>query len=299
MNIFENIKQTFRQGNSLIKLIYINASVFLFLKLIIILLVLFNVPKEVGETIYSYLAIPAYPAELLRRAWTPITYMFLHEGFLHFFFNMLTLFWFGKLFLMYFSEKQLVGLYITGGLLASLFYVLAFNIFPYFSPLLQQSVLLGASGSIMAIIIATAIQSPNMEMQILFLGNVKLKYIAVFFILTSFFGITSNNGGGQLAHLGGALAGYLFIVSLRQGKDLTKGISSILDAIYNLFRPRKMRIRPNPNRRKAPMSDAEFNANKARKMAEIDKILDKIKSSGYESLSTEEKKRLFEQGNKS
>jgi len=296
MNIFENIKQTFRQGNSLIKLIYINASVFLLLKLIIILLLLFNIS---GDFIYSYLAIPAYPAELLYRAWTPITYMFLHEGFLHFFFNMLTLFWFGRLFLMYFSEKQLVGLYITGGLLASLFYVLAFNIFPYFSPILQQSILLGASGSIMAIIIATAVQSPNMEMQVLFLGNVRLKYIAVFFILTSFFGITSNNGGGQLAHLGGALAGYLFIVSLRQGKDLTKGISSILDAIYNLFRPRKMRIRPNPNRRKAPMSDAEFNANKARKMAEIDKILDKIKSSGYESLSTEEKKRLFEQGNKS
>ncbi len=296
MTIFDNIKQTFRQGNSLIKLIYINAGVFLLLKLIIILLLLFNIS---GEIIYSYLAIPAYPAELLRKAWTPITYMFLHEGILHFFFNMLTLFWFGKLFLMYFSEKQLVGLYIVGGLLAALFYVGTFNLFPYFSPILQQSILLGASGSIMAIIIATAIQSPNMEMQVLFLGSVKLKYIAIFFILTSFFGITSSNGGGQLAHLGGALAGYLFIVSLRQGKDLTKGISSILDAIYNLFRSRKMRIRPNPNRRKAPMSDAEFNANKARKMAEIDKILDKIKSSGYESLSTEEKKRLFEQGNKS
>jgi len=150
----------------------------------------------------------------------------------------------------------------------------------------------------MAIIVATAVQSPNMELQLLFLGNIKLKYIAIAAVLTSFFGITSNNGGGQLAHLGGALAGYIFIVSLRQGKDLTKGISKILDLINNLFRPGKLKVKTNSAYRKSSVTDAEFNVNKARKMAEIDRILDKIKTSGYESLSVEEKKRLFEQGNK-
>ena len=209
---------------------------------------------------------------------------------------MFTLFWFGRIFLMYFSEKQLVGLYLIGGLLAGLTYVVAYNIFPYYAPTVHQSILLGASGSIMAIIIATAFRSPDMELQLLFLGNIKLKYIATFFVLTSLFGITSNNGGGELAHLGGALAGYLFFVSLRQGKDLTKAVSRILDAIYNLFSPRKLKVKQNSNRKNSPMNDAEYNMNKARKMADIDHILDKIKTSGYESLSSEEKKKLFEQG---
>ncbi len=295
MNLFENIKQTFRQGNALTKLIYINVSVFVLLKLFLVLLRLFNVS---GAFVLSYLAVPAELTQLLYRAWTPISYMFLHEGFMHIFFNMLCLFWFGKLFLLYFSEKQLVGLYIIGGLTAALFYVTAFNVFPYYSQDVYRSVLLGASGSIMAIIVATAIQAPNMEMQLLLIGGVKLKYIAIVAVLTSFFGITSDNGGGELAHLGGALAGYIFIVSLRRGMDLTKGLNRFFDGIFTLFKPRRLKVKPNPNRRNPPMSDAEFNANKARRMAEIDKILDKIKTSGYDSLSSEEKKRLFEQSNK-
>jgi len=295
MNIIESIKQSFKDGSSLTKLIFINLAVFIGLKLIVVLLLLFNVS---GIFILSYLAVPADLIHLLYRAWTPITYMFLHEGFLHLFFNMLSLFWFGKIFLMYFSEKQLVGLYIFGGLISALFYVAAFNLFPFYKPLISQSLLLGASGSIMAIILATAYQSPNMELQLMFVGGVKLKYIAIIAVLTSFFGITSNNGGGQLAHLGGALAGYFFIVSLRQGKDITSGLNKLLNTFVNLFNPRKLRVKQNKTRRNMPMSDADFNVNKANKMARIDHILDKIKTSGYESLSAEEKKQLFEQGNK-
>jgi len=137
-----------------------------------------------------------------------------------------------------------------------------------------------------------------MELQLRFLGSIKLKYIAIVYVLISFFGITSSNGGGELAHLGGALAGYLFVVSLRQGMDLTRVFNRILDIITNLFRPKKLRIKKNKNNPGARMTDAEFNMNKARKMVEIDKILDKIKTSGYESLSADEKKKLFEQGNK-
>lgn len=295
MNIWDNIKQTFRQGNAITKLIYINAGFFIGLKLVIIILGLFNIS---GSFILSYLAIPADLTQLFYHAWTPLTYMFLHEGIMHFLFNMLTFFWFGKMFLMYFSEKQLVGLYVLGGLVAALFYVVAFNIFPFYVTALPYSILLGASGSIMAIIVASAVQSPNSEMQLLFLGSIKLKYIALVAILTSFFGITSDNAGGEMAHLGGALAGYLFIVSLRQGKDLTKGLSRMLDAISDMFKPRKLKVKPNPGRVNKPMSDADFNAFKVRKIAEIDRILDKIKTSGYQSLSAEEKKQLFEQGNK-
>jgi len=295
MSVIDNLKQAFRHGNSVIKLIYINGAVFVILNLFLLVFQLFN---SSGNFILNYLAVPASLPELLHKAWTPLSYMFLHQGILHFFFNMLTLFWFGKIFLMYFTEKQLVGLYIVGGLFGAFLYIAAFNLLPYFAPALEHSILLGASASIMAIILATAIQLPNLELNVLLLGNVKLKYIAVFFVLMSVFGITSDNGGGQLAHLGGALAGYLFVVSLRQGKDFTKGISRILDFVFNIFQPRKLKVKPNPHRRKPPMNDADFNVNKARKMAEIDNILDKIKTSGYESLTAEEKKRLFEQGNK-
>jgi membrane associated rhomboid family serine protease len=295
MNIIENIKQTFRQGNAVIKLIYLNGGIFIVLYLLALVFRLFN---STGEFIYDYLAVPSNLSVLLFRPWTLLTYMFLHQEVLHFFFNMMTLFWFGKIFLMYFSEKQLVGLYIVGGFFGALFYIVAFNIFPFFAPLLHTSNMLGASAATMAIILAVALKAPDMELQLMFIGNVKLKYIAAFFVLASVFGITSSNGGGQISHLGGALAGYLFIVSLRQGRDLTSGINRILDSVFSLFGPRKLKVKPNPNRKNTVMNDADFNANKARKMQEIDKILDKIKTSGYESLSAEEKKRLFEQGNK-
>ena len=295
MSLLDNIKLTFKQGNANIKLIYINIAVFLVLKAIMIIFLLFKIQEPY---LTSYLALPADFSQLLFRFWTPFTYMFLHEEFFHILFNMFAMYWFGQIFLMFFSEKQLIGLYLFGGLIAAAFYVAAFNLFPYYSLILHQSLLLGASGSIMAIIVATAFRSPNMELQFIILGGIKLKYIAIVYVLISFFGITSSNGGGELAHLGGALAGYLFVVSLRQGMDLTRGFNLILDMFSNLFRPKRLRIKKNKNNHGARMTDAEFNMNKARKMAEIDKILDKIKTSGYESLSADEKKKLFEQGNK-
>lgn len=208
---------------------------------------------------------------------------------------MFTLYWFGKLFLMFFSEKHMVGLYLLGGFFGAAFYILSYNIFPYFQPKLVGSILMGASASIMAIIVATAMHSPNLEMRMLFIGNVKLKFIAIFFVLMSYFSIMSSNAGGEIAHLGGALAGYIFIVSLRDGKDFTKWINLLLDGISNLFKPRKLKIKTNKNQKRTKMTDAEFNMSKARNMEEIDRILDKIKTSGYESLSAEEKKRLFDQ----
>jgi hypothetical protein len=149
----------------------------------------------------------------------------------------------------------------------------------------------------MAIILAVATKLPNMEMRMLFVGNVKLKYIAAFVVLTSFFGITSNNAGGEIAHLGGALTGYFFIVSLRQGKDITAWLNKGIDRIYDLLKPRKLKVKKNENYAGHKMSDVEYNQNKANRMKEIDRILDKIKVSGYDSLSADEKKRLFESKN--
>ncbi|MDL2290349.1 rhomboid family intramembrane serine protease [Paludibacteraceae bacterium OttesenSCG-928-F17] len=297
MNFWENIKLTFKQGSAPIKLIYINVAVFVLLKAIVIIFQLFNVH---GLSIIQWMAVPSDLNTLLHRFWTPITYMFVHEGFFHLFFNMLCLYWFGKIFLSVFSEKQLIGLYIFGGLVAALFYVASYNIFPYFAPVVHAGILMGASGSIMAITVAAAVRMPNVEMRLLLIGGVKLKYIAIITVLISFFGITSTNGGGEFAHLGGALMGYLFVVFLNKGTDLTSWINRILDGVVNLFRPKnkKVKVKKGKQNFERKMTDAEYNMNKAGNMAEIDRILDKIKQSGYNSLTEGEKKKLFEQSKK-
>ncbi len=293
MAFVDNLTHSFKNGNQLIKLIYINSGIFLLLNFLSIVLSLFNLPHT---TLWSQLAVPAEVNQLVYKPWTVVSYMFLHQELFHIFFNMLSLFWFGKIFLMYFSEKQLVGLYVVGGLAGAAIYIISFNTFPYFLPLLSRSVLLGASGSIMAIIVATAAKSPNMNLQLMLIGNVKLKYIALIAVGTSFFSITSENGGGELAHLGGALAGYIFVVSLQHKMDVTSWVSWVLDLAVGVFGSRKLRVKKSKNYNSQKMSDADYNMYKAQKMANVDKILDKIKTSGYESLTPDEKKRLFEQG---
>ena len=292
MDFVEKIKQLYRQGDALTRLIFLNVAVFVLVQIVLISFRLFNVS---ADSILTWLAVPADLYGLLNRPWTILSYMFLHEKFFHILFNMFALYWFGKLFQMYFNDKQLVALYLLVGFGGALFYVLAYNIFPLFAPNVAFSLLLGASGSIMAIILAVAFRAPDMEMRLMFLGAIKLKYIALFVVLASFFGITSENAGGEIAHLGGALVGDIFVVSLRSGTDITRGLNRFIDWMLGLFKPRKMKIKKGGAQTGRKMTDAEYNVNKARRMEEIERILDKIKTSGYESLTAEEKKRLFDQ----
>lgn len=291
MNFLENLKQTFLQGNAAIRLIYLNVALYLVLQITVVLLKLFTVD---GSFLFGILALPSEPLLVLLQPWALLTYMFLHQEFFHILFNMFALFWFGKLFLMYFSEKQLYGLYVIGGFAGGLLYIIAYNIFPLFMQ--SAGLLMGASGSVTAIILAVALNSPNLEMRFLLIGNIKLKFIAIAVVLISFFGITSSNAGGEIAHLGGALYGYIFIVSLRRGKDNTRGFNRLMDSLSTLFKPRRLKVKRPAGAKK--MNDQEYNMHKASTMAEIDRILDKIKASGYGSLSEEEKRKLFEQGKK-
>ena len=288
MDFLQQIKNMFRRGDIISRLIIINVGIFVITAAIRILLTLFNIQTPLFTEL---LAVPAHLSNVLLAPWTLISYMFYHEQIFHILFNMFALYWFSKIFLIYFNEKQLMALYILGGISGAFLYIASYNIFPYFNNMIFGSRLLGASGSVMAIIVASAVQSPKLELRFLLLGSIKLQYIAIAVVLISFLGITSSNAGGEIAHLGGALFGYLFVVSLRGGKDISAWLNKSIDAVMGIFRPRKMKIRPNKSNVK--MNDAEFNVHKKKQEAEIDRILDKIKKSGYESLSTEEKNRLF------
>ena len=293
MTVVDEIKMSFKKGNSLTRLIYVNLAVFLFIKIVEIFAFLFNSP-ELNNSVISWLALPADLSQLITRPWTVFTYMFLHEGFMHILFNLLWLYWFGKIFLEYLDSKKLVGIYLLGGLSGASFFILAYNIFPAYKLIVSHAILLGASASILAIVVAISFYVPNYTVNLFLLGRVKLKYIAGVTVLLSLLNVASSNSGGNIAHLGGALYGYLFISQYLKGKDIVKSYTDVFDSFFGLFKPRKkMKVTY-----KRPKTDMEYNAEKAHKQEEINKILEKISKSGYDSLTKKEKEILFNMSNK-
>ncbi|MFH0842076.1 MAG: rhomboid family intramembrane serine protease [Bacteroidota bacterium] len=293
MGIWNDIKRTFRSGNSLIKLIFINIGVFLLISLAAIIGFLLNNPA-VSEISLAQLSVPASLRILLLKPWTLITYMFTHKDIWHILFNMLWLYWFGKIFLEYLDQRKLVAVYLLGGISGAVVYVLSFNIFPAFTGLVAESVAIGASASVMAVVIAAATYVPDYSINLFLLGRVKIKYMALaIFILTSIMDF-SVNSGGKLAHIGGALLGYLYALNLKRGRDIGKGFNRIIDFFATIFKLRKrMRVTY-----KKPASDYDFNKRKAEHQARINAILDKISKGGYDSLTREEKDILFSESQK-
>lgn len=291
-DIGQQIKDTFRRGSSLIKLIYINLAVFIVIKLIQVLAFLFGF-EGVTPFLIQWLAVPASVVKLITRPWTLFTYMFLHEGFFHILFNFLWLYVFGQIFLRYLNEKKLVSVYLVGGLAGAALYILAFNIFPAFQDVLPRAIALGASASVMAIVIAVAVYVPNFSINLLFIGPVKLKYIALFAIGLDILSIAGSNAGGHIAHLGGAIFGYFYIAQFRKGKNITKGFDSLMDSLFSMFKPKpKFKVTY-----KNPKTDIDYNKQKIKRQERINKILEKISKHGYDSLTKEEKEILFKAGN--
>ncbi len=289
MGIWDDIKVTFKEGSVLTRLIYINIAVFLLVKITGVIFYLAGEPFALAY----WLSVPSVLAELGSRPWTPVTYMFLHTGFLHLLFNILGLYWFGKLFLFHFEGNKLLSLYLIGGILGAIFYVVAYNIFPVFTSV--NGLLLGASASVFAILVALAVYDPNREILLMFIGPVALKYIAGFYVLLSIVGISASNPGGNLAHLGGAFWGWFYIYQLRRGKDWGAGLVRVLNRISKGF---KQGNRMKVTFKQPPRDDYEYNRQKNLQQKEINRILDKIAKSGYESLTKEEKELLFKQGKK-
>ena len=290
MSIIDEIKQTFKSGSNLTKLIYLNLAIFILVNLVEIFYFLLNRHDSYSAFLLTF-AVPADLQLLIRKPWTPITYMFLHKNFLHILFNLLWLYWFGRIFLEYLDGKKLVGVYILGGLSGAFLYILAYNIFPVFFKQLQMSYALGASAAVMAIVISISVYVPNYSVYLFFIGRVKIIYIAIIgFLVTSLFDFSINTGG-KIAHIGGALFGFLFILQYRKGRDMTRGLSRFLDAIIGLFKP-KPKVTVTHRRSE---TDYDYNIRKKEEQVEIDRILDKIAKSGYDSLTKQEKDILFRQ----
>jgi membrane associated rhomboid family serine protease len=294
MNFIEDLKYNLKQKNSLTILIYINLAVFIVAA--IIRLYGFLMQSDTNY-ILKYLGLPAIFDSFKTRPWSIITYMFTHMHFLHILFNLLFLYWFGSIFVRYLSQRQLLGVYLTGGIIGGIIYMLSFNFFPVFEDLRYVSVAIGASASVMAIVIASASLVPDHKIFMLFFGQVKLKYIAIAVIIIDVISIPVDNAGGHIAHLGGALFGFIFIVFYKKGRDLTKPMIRIIDFFVELFAP-KPKIHVSSRNKKKSESDHEYNARKKAEQQEIDKILEKISQSGYQSLSDKEKEKLFKSSKK-
>lgn len=285
-SIFNNLKQEFKQGTILNKLIYINVGLFLLFSILEVFSFMFQFSIT---PLLSKLYLPANNSTLVTQPWTFITYMFLHSGFFHLLFNMVWLHFGGKIFLKYLQPKQLLSTYILGGISGGLLFILAFNNIPALQGLTIDAKALGASASVLAIMVAVATYSPNYSVNLPFIGIVKLKQIAIACVLLDILSIPNGNAGGHIAHLGGAIFGYFYIKQLKKGKDHTKGFNNFIDKLLNTFKS-KNKIKTVHKRSK---SDYEFNSEKTARQKEIDKILEKIARSGYDSLSKDEKAELF------
>ena len=296
MNFADEIKRTFRSGTTLTRLILINVAFFVVIKLIGVFIFLMQQP-DLHQDMIGFLGLPADVGTLAKRPWTFLTYMFTHYQFFHILFNMLWLFWFGRIFLEYLDQKKLLSVYLLGGISGGLLYILFYNVFPVFETALPQSIAIGASAAVLAIVVTIAVYAPDYKVYLWFFGAVPIKYIAIASIVIDIFSIQSGNAGGHLAHIGGALFGLLYGYQLRKGKGIAIGFNRMMDTIFSWFKPRKnMYIKyKKPSK---PETDFDYNKRKASEQQEIDHILDKISKSGYSTLTKEEKELLFRSSKK-
>jgi membrane associated rhomboid family serine protease len=294
---FKNVFQ--RPNNEYVRLIVINVIVFVVFELIGVF-TYFGNGREAIDVGYTYFGMPSDLSELVYRLWTPFTYMFVHSGFWHILWNMVLLYWFGKILADYLGGPKVVNLYVLGGLMGALVYLVGF---PLLNTLIYpdqeiRAILVGASGAVLAVVVGTATLMPNYAIFLLFLGPVRIKYIALVVSIMSIIGLRGDNMGGELAHLGGILMGVIYIKQLQAGNDWGVWIQNTIRAVEGIFKPeRKIKV---THRKESKSSRGNRGPAPSRKTAsseasqeEIDAILDKISERGYESLTKEEKQKLF------
>lgn len=276
MNFLNNLKREFGIANMLNKLIYINVFSFLVLN---IFSVIFSLLLIDISSIKELLMLPSSTEEVIKKPWSLLSYMFIHDNFIHLLFNLIWLHFGGKLFLQYLNQKQLLYIYVLGGLCGGILFITAFNNLPALIPFSENAKALGASASVLAIFFAIATYIPNFQVSIPFIGFIKLKHIALIYITLDFLNISSGNAGGHIAHLGGAIFGFFYVkqFTLKAVKNEKHQFVSYLKNIFNFQKSKNK---------------------KSYEMKEIDLILEKISRSGYNSLTKIEKELLFKSSKK-
>ncbi len=287
-SLSQDIKDKLSRLNVLEKIIGINLIIYL-----------------VGLALKSnidWLELPSGFGDFIMQPWTIITYAFLHYDFWHLFFNMLWLYFIGRMFLNLFSPKMALNIYFLGAITGGLLYMICYTVFPHVFQ--ANSRLLGASAAVRALLIFLCAYMPNQELRF-FMFNLKLWYVGVAIVILDIVGVFSGinnpvgNSGGNLAHLGGAILGYFYAKQLTNGKDIGKGFETLMDTLFNIFKsgkkaPLKTVHKRKPKSKVAGYAKKDFNEFNNQK--KIDVILDKIGKSGYDSLTAEEKEFLFKAG---
>lgn len=292
MKWWERLTYEFGKGNSPVrKLIFINTGVFL---LTLIMGFAAHLYQSNSGELLRYLELPSWVGEFLKRPWTIASYMFLHANFWHLAFNMLFLYFIGRIFEDFQSNARFYSIYFGGGLAGGVLYLIAYNTFPVFTSIPEPVYMLGASGAVTAIVIATATLVPNYEVYLYGIFRVRLVWLAIAIVLMDIAFFPSGNEGGRLAHLGGAAFGFLYI---RYLKGNLVDWNRLFSRIRTLFKPKYQIIDEKEILRKRPKSPGRArpdNVGRTRpEQEEIDSILDKINQSGYSSLTNEEKDILF------
>ncbi|MGF1636549.1 MAG: rhomboid family intramembrane serine protease [Cyclobacteriaceae bacterium] len=279
-----------RPNNGLIQLIIINVIVYVFLGVTAVIFT-FSGIQEYFDLLHKQFMIPGDFYSFIYKPWTIITYAFSHSlpDFFHILFNMLLLYWFGRVFVDYLGSQKLINLYVLGAIAGGVVYMMAFNLIPD-GRIPMGSYMVGASAAVFAISVAAATLVPEHTFFLLFFGPVRIKYLVAISIFISFIGSIGSNAGGNLAHLGGALVGFVYIKQLQKGNELGVWVFKFMEFVKSFFvrRPAiKVTHKNTQTTRKEKKKTGSVD------QAEIDKILDKISEKGYESLSKEEKQKLF------
>ena len=293
MGLLQELENKYKLAPNYEKLIYINVIVFAVI--VIAKALFFSFTSKNLEIFEAYFALPEDLEKLIFKPWTIVTYSFLHGGFKHLLFNMIALYYSGRIFLVFLSSKQFRNFYILGGLLGGLTFLLSYNLLPAFKN--DHSILVGASAAIFSILVGAATIAPNYVVKFFGLFDVKLWVIAVLTIISFISLIPGFNSGGEFAHLGGALLGYLYASNIKNSGTFDFKISKFFDKFFGLFNFKRGKLKTVHKKKKKHFAGhtkeefGEFNNQK-----QIDVILDKIAKSGYDSLTKEEKEFLFRSG---
>ena len=296
MNIINRLQYEYQKGSMIMKLIMINVAIYIITNIVFAFGALFQV--DLQSVFLDWFAVHSNLKHLLYTPWTLITSGFIHGGLFHILFNMLWLYWIGRILEEYIGSRKILPLYIYAVIAGCIFFIVAYNVFPLFQDVAPIAYARGASAAVAAIVWATVTLLPNHTIRLFLIGTVPLIYIAAFMSAWDLINIASSNAGGAIAHLGGALMGFLYIKLYQNGTDLSTGFNKLMDWIATLFQGRK---KPNLKVKYSKPSNQPTHSTKRQKNKQkeqqLNTILDKIGSSGYESLSKEEKEFLFHQSN--